>query len=166
MIRWCDNRWKTKRKESKDKSEKKRKKIANRDRENDRRRRMNIRGRGEEIRDSLLVLRVSERPSLWRLWERSHSHVQSALFLFLRASFFPPSPFSPPLSSPTHPFLPLVISVFSRACILPSSYTYVRRLSDRSSSRFSSSRIYGFRDGGIRFTRRPDLDVRCANRIN
>lgn len=134
MTRWCDNRWKTKGKKWGRKVEK----IANRDQENDRGR-MNI-GGGEE-KDSLLGS-----PGIG---EALVETMRTFPLPRPKCSFpFPMRLFFPSLAllaltavAPTHPFLPLVISVLSHACILLSSYTYVRRLSDRSSSRFSSSRI-------------------------
>lgn len=103
----------------------KQKKITSRDRpttDEYQRKERRSEGGGEE--DSFLV------PSIGlscELWERSHSHVQSALFLFLRVSSFPSL-------AVTLPFLPLVISVSP-------IHTYVCRLSDRGSSRFLRSNM-------------------------
>lgn len=132
---------------------------------NDRRRRMNVRG-GEERDSSLLVPRASKRTLLVETMRTFPLPRPKCSFPFPTCLFFPSLALLAHRCRPGLILLSLVISVFSRACILPSSYTYVRRLSDRSSSRFSSSRIYSFRDGGIRFTKRPDLHVRRANRIN
>lgn len=125
------------------------KKIANRDQENDRGRRMNIRRRRREGFPPWFS--IGETLD----YENVPTPTSKVLFSFSYVPLFSlPRPSHHRCRPRTHPFLPLVISVLSRARVLLSSYTYARRLSDRSSSRFLE---YGFRDGGIGFVRHPGL---------
>lgn len=100
---------------------------------NDRRRRMNIRG-GEERDSSLLVPRASRRTLLVETMRTFPLPRPKCSFPFPTClPFSLPRPSRPSLSSRLILLSLIVISVFSRACILPSSYTYVRRLSDHGS---------------------------------